>query len=510
MTSWSVKGLTTPLFLGLDFGTEGVRAGVFDSVGHCLGKGSDAYDTMFPTPGEAEQNPEDWWASAPRAVSLALQRAGISGQEIEAIGIDATCCSVILARDDGTPLRPCILWMDVRAREVVEDIVATEDSALKYHSGQPPSAEWMAPKVLWLQRHAPDLLTQADVVAEAGDWLTFRLTGRWTSSRANTRMRWHFNQDGAPRSLYRALGLEQALSKFPQETCALGSRQGSLQHSAAHWLGLRPGIPVAQGGADAYVAALGLGLRGPGDIGIVTGSSHVHMGLLARAPENPCPGLFGPFPEPILDGLALLEGGQISSGSVLRWYVQKILGRSSDAYQELDRAATSIGPGCHGLVTLEWWQGSRTPHADGSVRGLISGLSLHHDFRHIYRSILEAVACGSAEIVQRMVACGVQGGQIFMCGGVVRSPLWASIHADVMQRSIVIPEEPESPLLGTALLAAVAAGRFGDLVDAVSSMVRTGHVIDPNPANESAYAGLLERYRSAYRHIKAWQDETGE
>ena len=502
--------LPASIYLGLDFGTEGVRAGLFDPYGHCLGKGSAAYDTRFPNPGEAEQAPEDWWTKAPEAVRMALKQAGVSGQAINALGVDATSCSVVLSRQDGMPLYPSLLWMDVRAGDVVDDIAATDDPALAYHRGQAPSPEWMVSKVLWLRRHKPACLEEADVVAEAVDWITFQLTGRWSASRANTRMRWHFGQEGAPRSLYETLGLDDVLPKFPTDVLALGSLQGWLQRSAAEHLGLRSGIPVAQGGADAYVAALGLGMHASGDIGIVTGSSHVHMGLVAAPQSSPCPGLFGPFPEPILDDLPLLEGGLISSGSVLRWFVQRILGRSSESYRELDRAAAGIDVGSQGLITLEWWQGNRTPHADASIRGLISGLSLYHDYRHVYRSILEAVACGSADIVERMVRCGVREGTVSMCGGVVRSPLWLAIHADVMQRPIAVPEEIDSPLLGAALLAAVAAGRFSGLADAVRSMVRIGRVIEPRPEARSEYADLLARYQAAYPHIKAWQGDHDE
>ena len=140
----------SPLLLGIDVGTQSARVGIFDSLGNLLASASRPYATVYPQPGWAEQEPNDWWAGVCGASLDCLQKAGVDGRRIAGLSFETTASTVLLAERDGTPIGPAILWMDQRAAEEAEQIARTADPVLRYSGGQ-DSAEWMVPKALWLK-----------------------------------------------------------------------------------------------------------------------------------------------------------------------------------------------------------------------------------------------------------------------------------------------------------------------------------------------------------------------
>src|SRR5262245_51835639 len=146
--------MTSPLFLGLDVGTQSLRAALFDAAGNCRALATAAIDTTHPHPGWAEQDAGQWWQAARTAVPQAMDLAHASADAVAAVGLDCTACTVLPCSADGTPLRPALLWMDQRAFRQAEEISTTADPSLRYVSGV-VSPEWMLPKALWLKCHEP-------------------------------------------------------------------------------------------------------------------------------------------------------------------------------------------------------------------------------------------------------------------------------------------------------------------------------------------------------------------
>ena len=198
--------------IGIDGGTESLRAHVFDLSGRSRGVGKAAYATGFPAPGRAEQVPEDWWHACGLAVREALAVAGVDPSQIAAIAADTTSCTVVALDAEGRSLRPALLWMDVRAHREADEVAACGDDALRVNgAGQGPvSPEWMIPKALWLARHQPAIFAASARVGEYQDYLNLRLTGRWVASLNNLTMRWHYQTDhgGWPDGMLARLGLE--------------------------------------------------------------------------------------------------------------------------------------------------------------------------------------------------------------------------------------------------------------------------------------------------------------
>jgi FGGY-family pentulose kinase len=489
--------------MGIDGGTESIRCGIYDHAGKSIGSAAAAYETRFPRPGWAEQQPEHWWQALAKAVRGALADAKVSGDQIAALAVDTTCCTVVFLDDKGEALRPALLWMDVRADQEANDIMATGDTALILNSGGkgPLSAEWMIPKALWVARHEPALFAKASTVCEYQDYLNFKLTGNKTASVNNTAIRWHFRnrQGGFAKSLLATLGLEALLAKWPANVIALGEEVGRLSPVAAEHLGLPQGLLVAQGGADAFIAMVGLGVTRPGRIAFITGSSHLHLAM--SAVEMHCPGLWGTYADAVIPGLDVMEGGQSSTGSMVNWF-RTIVGADWN-YDELNATVKTIQPGSDGLIVQDHFQGNRTPYTDAQSRGAILGLSLNHSRAHVYRAMLEGIACGTKLILDTMSAQGLAVDEMTICGGATRSDVWMQIHADVAGIPLKLTQVPDAATLGSAILAASATHEFDSIQEAADAMVKVARIIEPKASATADYAPVYQRYRRVYQATRS-------
>src|SRR5690606_10230584 len=169
----------------------------------------------------------------------------------------------------------------------------------------------------------------------------------------------------------------------------------------------------------------------------VTGSSHLHLGLSER--NFHAKGLWGTYPNAVIPGLAALEGGQTSTGSIINW-IRGMLGPEAADYEVLNAKAAALPPGSEGLMVLEHFQGNRTPHTDANSRGVMMGLTLRHGPEHIFRAVMEAVAFGSELIFETMRDVGFEPEHVVMAGGATRSPLFMQIQADVSGMPIHLTE----------------------------------------------------------------------
>lgn len=247
-----------------------------------------AYKTYHPQPGWAEQMPQDWWNNIGEAVRGAVASIPESERNVCGICIDTTCCSVVALDENKEPLRPTLLWMDARsAAQTVEVMEKCKgDPALQVNSGGngPLSAEWMTPKALWIRQTEPEIWDKADTICEYQDYINYKLTGRMCASSCNAAARWHWDGEecvkestdvdpfpGRPLSLYQKLGIPELASKLPKTCLPMGTLIGGLTEDAATHLNLPVGLPVVQGGPDAFVGMIGLGCINPGQVCVSKG-----------------------------------------------------------------------------------------------------------------------------------------------------------------------------------------------------------------------------------------------
>lgn len=498
------------LLLGLDFGTQSVRAAVVKTNGQIIAFGTHDLTTTYPKPTWAEQNPDQWWAGVALAVAEALKKADATADQIRGIGLDTTACTVVACKSDGTVLRPALLWMDQRSAAEADRISATHDPVLKYVSGR-VSPEWMLPKALWLKKHELEMYKSADRLVECTDWMMHKLTGQWTLALNHVAVKWNYAKPdgGWPAGLIDAVELDDIFAKWPKNIVPLGRGDGVLCKKAAVHLGLIAGTPVAQGGIDAYLGMLGMGATASGDVAVIVGSSTCHLAQSKTGVFGS--GAAGCYPEATVEGLYTLEAGQTATGSILDWF-RRHLAHAQEAeatkrgvpvYQVLDEQAAQVPAGCEGLIARDDWQGNRSPYKNPSARGAWTGLSLAHTPAHMFRSIYEATALGTRQILEDAAAFGLEVNRIFLGGGGAKSALWTQIHADAIGRPIHVPAESESCALGAAMAAGLAAGIYRDFDAAAAAMVRIQKVVEPNAGNKAVYDEVYVRYVDTYQRLNS-------
>ncbi|MGC8717938.1 MAG: FGGY-family carbohydrate kinase [bacterium] len=485
-------------FIGIDCGTQSLRTGVFDKRGTPLAFAVKDYPVHYPYSGWAEQDARDWWSALKFTVKKVIKDSGIDPKAVGGISLDAMACTVVALDENGDPLRNALLWMDVRAFKEAQKVTATKEDILRFAGGD-ESPEWMIPKAMWLKKNEPDVYNRARYIVEATDYLMYKLTGRWTVSICNATCKWNYASvlGGFPINLLKKLDMEDLLEKWPKDVLSIGEISSGLSKTASEELGLPPGIPVAEGGIDAYLAMVGLNITSPGKMGIIMGSSNCHMAITDEAVFGT--GVWGPYPDALIKGKWVLEGGQTSTGSVVKWFTDQFTNLS---YEELDNEASKIPPGSEGLIVLEYWQGYRSPIRDPLARGTIWGLSLKHTPYHIFRAIYEGTAYGTRNIIEAIASKGVDLNEIYACGGGTRSRLWLQINADVCGVPIYIPEVEEAGCLGSAIAGAVGAGFFKDLQEGASQMVKIKSTIEPNLQNKNIYDFYFDKYKKTYFQLK--------
>ncbi len=495
--------------LGIDSGTQSLRAGIFDLQGNPVIFATKEYSISHAQVGWAEQSANDWWEAAKITVNECMQKSRIDPEKIVGMSVDGTSCTVLPVDRQGNPLRNAFLWMDIRAHKEAELVNATGHPILKYVGGQ-ESPEWMIPKALWLKKNEPDIYKSAFRIIESTDWLMFKLTGRWTASKCNVTCKWNYAspEGGWADDFLKEVGLEDIREKWPTDVLNMGDYAGELTEQTAKELGLKKGTIVAQGGIDAYAGMLGLATVKPGRLALVIGTSTCHMAFSDKPIWDS--GVWGPYPDAILPNSWVLEGGQTATGSIVQWFIDNFAykekfeaeAKGINIYQLLDQKAAEVGIGAEGLVLLDYWQGNRTPIRDSLLRGAIWGLSLKHTGGHIFRSIYEGTAFGTRDILENLDQHGFKARQIYACGGGAKSDLWLQIHADVCNVPIYLTKVSEAVALGTAICAAVGAGKFTNLVEAAESMVQISKKIEPNPDNQKAYDFYFDKYKRTYPGLK--------
>lgn len=530
--------MSEKLYLGIDVGTGSVRAGIFDGDGNRRGMATQEIRTWRPQEDFVEQSSEDIWTAAGKTVRGAMESAGCSAEDIRGIGFDATCSMVVLDAEDkpvtvsptGAGEQNIIVWMDHRAMEQTARINATKHKVLDYVGGQ-VSPEMQTPKLLWLKENLPETWKRAARFLDLPDYLTYRATGDDTRSLCTTVCKWTYVGHEDPRvegsvgrwedSYFEMVGLddltEEGYQRIGRRVRPMGEPVGQgLTDKAAEELGLRPGIPVAVSIIDAHAGGLGL-LGAPLDgkapeaadfdrrLALICGTSTCHMAVSPEA--RFIPGVWGPYFSSMVPDLWLTEGGQSATGSLIDHVIfshahaaelkQEAESRETTVYALLNERLARMAKDqsfpaalTAELHVLPYFHGNRSPRADASLRGSIQGLKLDagvDSLALVYLATIQAIALGTRHIVQALNEKGYAVDTLIACGGDTKNEVFLREHADATGCRIVLPAEPESVILGSALLGAVAAGDFPTVVAGMGAMNRAGRVIEPAGAEVRRY-----------------------
>lgn len=486
-------------FLGIDSSTTGVKTLLIDRAGAVIATASSDLPLYTPLPLWSEQDPADWWAGAQSSIRLVLQSAGVSGGQIESIGLTGQMHGLTLLDEFGNVLRPAILWNDQRTSVECDEIRARlGKSHLIQLTGNDALTGFTAPKILWVQKNEPEVFRKIRHILLPKDYVRYCLTGAFAIDRADGAGTILFDIKTRDWSLEMLKALDIPLEWLPK-TYEGPEVTGWVTQEAAALTGLKAGTPVVAGGGDQAAQAVGVGAVRPGIVALTLGTSGVVFATTGQAFIEP-EGRLHAFCHSV-PGRWHLMGVMLSAAGSLRWYRDNFAPGKN--YDDLLAPAAEVPMGSEGLLFLPYLTGERTPHPDPLARGAFVGLTVRHGPGHLSRSILEGVAFGLRDSFELIKSAGLASiEQVRISGGGARSPLWRQILADTFNAELVTVNTTEGAAFGAALLAGVGVGAWADVDAACAATVqKTGSTV-PHPAGVVFYEKMYSYYRQVYPALK--------
>jgi L-ribulokinase len=527
--------------IGIDFGTNSVRS----IVVRCS-DGSEVGTSVFNYPsGEmgilldpkdhnlARQHPGDYLLGLEASVKEALAQAknedgAFSSEEVIGIGVDTTGSSPIPVDEMNVALatKPewkgnlsaeCWLWKDHTSIEEagkITETAAEHRPQFIAKCGNTYSSEWFWAKLWHCFNVAPDVFEAAYSWVEFCDWIPSVLSGisdpkavKRGVCAAGHKALYAEDWNGLPDKEFLAMldpRLADLRDRLYEKAHDANEVAGNLSETWGSTLGLRSGIPISIGAFDVHFGAIGSGVD-EGTLVKVIGTSTCDCGVVSASKKvEDIPGICGIVNGSILPGFYGLEAGQSAVGDIFAWFVNTICKGDSNTHQQFTEEASQLSPGESGLLALDWNNGNRTVLVDPLLSGLLLGQSLHTSQAEVYRALIEATAFGARAILERMDEYGVETRRIVCAGGIAqKNPMMMQIYADVTGREMLIAGSDQACALGSAVVAAVAAGSesggYDDFVSAQKAMTRLDErVYYPDSEAQVIYDELYRLYKKVH------------
>jgi xylulokinase len=492
--------------LGLDIGTTGCKAILFDSDGTLLAKASREYTVDFPRPLWAEQDLENVWRLAQESIREAIAVAKVT--EIAAIGLSVHGEAVTPVDKNGRPLRPTILGMDSRTapqndwlRERFGGEVLFQRTGMVIHTVN------TLPKLLWLKENEPETWKSADKFLLVEDFLIQKMTGQAVISQclASRTQMFNLNQGKWDDEILETFGLDSVRLSLVQPS---GTAVGTLSPQLVSDFGLIRPPSVVTGGHDQACGALGAGSTVPGLASVSTGTAEV-VEVVLPSPVVSHPLYDGDISvyNHVVPGLFLAMTLNHSGGMSLRWFrdgfcePQMIQSSqaNTDAY-DLMLADASGEP--TRLLVLPHFSGKGTPAFDTDSKAVILGLTFANTRADIAKAILEGLTYELRLNLDLLKANGAKIDALRAIGGGAKSKLWLQLKADITGIPVVTQKITEAAGFGAALLAGTGAGLFSSAAEAANRFLELADEYQPDPARHAAYNRQFELYQQVYPAIK--------
>ena len=487
-------------FLGIDTSTTSSKALIIDERGEVIAVASNPHTLQTPKPLWSEQDPRDWWEAVVASIRSVLEKAGISGDGVAAVGLTGQMHGLVLLDEAGSVLRPAILWNDQRTQSQCDEIhqIIGKEKFIQI-TGNVALTGFTAPKILWVKENEPAIFARAKHVLLPKDYVRFKLTGEYAMDKA----------DGAGTVLFDLKARDwsdEVLSALDiprlwmPKTFEGPEFTSYVTEEAASLTGLKAGTPVAAGGGDQAAGAVGMGVVEPGIVGLTVGTSGVVFATTPSALIEP-EGRLHAFCHAV-PAMWHFMGVMLSAAGSLQWYRDTLAPEIS--FDNLLKEAESIPAGSEGLQFLPYLSGERTPHPDPLARGAFIGLTLRHSRAHLTRSVLEGVAFGLKDSFTLIQNSGLGAiTQVRASGGGTKGALWRQILASVLETELVTVNTAEGGAYGAALLAGVGAGAWANVTSACMACIKITASTQPNPAQMEAYRKSYPIYRELYPTLKS-------
>lgn len=487
-------------FLGIDTSTTSSKALLIDEKGNVIAVASNPHTLQTPKPLWSEQDPREWWDAVAASIKSVLEKAGISGEQVGAVGLTGQMHGLVLLDDAGNVLRPAILWNDQRTQSQCDEIhqIIGKEKFIRI-TGNVALTGFTAPKILWVKENEPEVYAKAKHVLLPKDYVRLKLTGEYAMDKADGAGTVLFDLKARDWSDEVLSALEIPRAWMPK-TFEGTEFTGYVTKEAAALTGLKVGTPVAAGGGDQAAGAVGVGAVEPGIVGLTVGTSGVVFATTPSALIEP-EGRLHAFCHAV-PGMWHFMGVMLSAAGSLQWYRDTLAPNVS--FDDLLKEAEAIPAGSEGLQFLPYLSGERTPHPDPLARGAFIGLTLRDSRAHMTRAVLEGVAFGLKDSFTLIQNAGLgKITQVRASGGGTKGALWRQILASVLEAELVTVNTTEGGAYGAALLAGVGAGQWSDVASACKACIRITGSTSPVEKEAEVYRKSYAIYQELYPALRS-------
>jgi xylulokinase len=490
------------LLLGIDIGTGSCKCCLMDASGDVLGRAATEYQPAHPRTGWVEQDPAEWYIAFLKCLKQLEAQTGLSPRQVGAVGVTGQMRGATFLDQTGEPVRPSILWNDLRCTSEVSELLAGSGRDLKRITHNPLNTMCTLPKLLWIQRHEPDSWEKTTKVLYPKDYIIFKLTPECVTD----------HSDASGSSFY---DLEQqewsdeilGEWKIPQSKLPVIHSStdviGRVTGRAAQETGLRANIPVCAGGSDATVEMLALGIDGQHQCKIRLGTSGALSTIVGSlSGHEDAEYYIWSYLQP---GNWMIDINTRACADATVWLKDvfyREAATSDDAYGLIGREALSVPLGADGLFFHPYLLGEDAPYWQPDLRGSFFGLTKSHGRPECARAVLEGTGFALRD-ARSMLGEMVEGFEKYtFVGGGTRNATWLRIVADILGVDGTAAVTADASL-GAAMLAGVAAGVFQGLHQAIATCSRAGEVIRHDAGNHATYDRLFAKYKQIKQILDA-------
>lgn len=480
------------IILGIDLGTSSAKAMLLEAERGIIASASAEYTVEIPAAGYAQQSPDIWWNAVIQTLGKLGNKEPWAMRYIAAVGLSGQMHGLVAVDDTGAAVRPAIIWLDQRSKEQAEQIAAqVSESEMGEIFHNRVFTGYAFPSLLWVRDYEPDNYDRIASIMLPKDYIRMKLTGMIGTDASDAsssclavekRREWAWD-------IIDRFHLRREIFPEIHEAWEIA---GQVTDDCAKETGLPAGIPVVYGSGDQPAQGIGNGQIREGDVicNIGTGGQ---ISTYSETDRYDPKLRLQTFCHAINRGYTIF-GATLCAGMSLKWMKNQVL--CMNGYEQMNRMASEIEPGCTGLIYLPYLCGERTPLMDPNVSGMFWGMKLCHDRRHLTRAVMEGVVYSLKDSLCILAENGVPASRVIASGGGANSPVWLQMQADIFELPVVTSVVREQAGLGACLIAGVGTGIFRSVEEACLRFTGFEHcVYEPDEKNRDRYRASYAQYR---------------
>ena len=490
--------------LGIDVGTTGAKAILFDLLGNPVSSGYREYGCKYLPGNAVEQDAGMLRESVFEVCQKAIGQAQIDAGEIGGVSVSAQrCCTLFIDRED--KVLKMISWLDNRASEEVAQIESAVGGDRFYQiTGMPLGTTWMLPKILWVQKHEPAVWQKTKKIVQLQDYILKCLGVEEYHTDIPEAAFWGFWDTDRfcwSNELLQKFQINQQMLPIPGKS---GNQIGKVSEEASGLTGLRAGTALALGIGDQNSAAIGAGVVCAGMASVSIGTGGLATVFLPRPFRDPTGKTM--VTNSAVHGSWQMEGLQNGAGGVLRWFRDEIAAlekvqaeqTGGNVYQLINEMVERSGAGANGLVFLPYLASAGTPRYNQFARGTLVGLSFAHTRSDMARAVMEGITMEQKDILTSFENAGIHTECIRIMGGATNSEVWNRMQADIYNKPVETLKIKDAAVLGAAISAAACCGEYGSMQEAAEALVKTEKIYEPDAGNVQVYQQVYDLYCEIY------------